>query len=199
MGGTGKLEKGLIQVYTGNGKGKTTAAIGQAFRAAGHGLSSIFIHFMKGTGYAGELFATPRLFPLITMEEFGRGCRWSSMIKNGYVDCRGCGECFVKKGKGTQEDRDMMELALNRSRQVLQEGNHDLVILDELGNALFFELITLEEAQDLIDLKPESCELIITGRYVPDEILKRADLVTEMKPHKHPFDQGLTGRWGIEY
>ncbi len=121
------------------------------------------------------------------------------MIKNGYVDCRGCGECFVKKGEATQDDRDMMELALERSRQVLQEGSHDLVILDELGNALYFELVTLEEALELIELKQENCELIITGRYIPEEIMEKADLVTEMKPHKHPFDQGLTGRWGIEY
>lgn len=193
------LEKGHIQVYTGDGKGKTTAAIGQAFRAAGHGLSSIFIQYMKGTGYAGELFAAPRMHPLLTLEEFGRGCRWSSMIKNGYVDCRGCGECFVKKGAVTREDREMVELALKRSQQVLREETHDLVVLDELGNALYFELITLQEALNLIDLKPEKVELIITGRNVPEEIQEKADLVTEMKQVKHLYEQGITGKWGIEY
>ncbi len=194
-----RLKEGLIQVYTGDGKGKTTAALGQACRAAGHGLKVLIIMFMKGTGVAGELFAAPRFHDLLTIEEFGRGCRWGALMRNGYEGCRACAECFIKKGEATDEDRAMMEYALERASKALKSGDYDLVVLDELSNALYFELISLEEVMDLLDKKPPACELIITGRNVPEEIQERAQLVTEMKAVKHPFDEGIPARWGIEY
>lgn len=197
--GKKNLDRGLIQIYTGDGKGKTTAAMGLALRMVGHGLQVVVIQFMKGTGYSGELFAAPRLHPLLEIEEFGRGCTWASMIKNGYVDCRGCGECFVKKGEGTEDDYEMMELALHRSREALTDPAYDLVILDEISNALYFELISVQDVLDLLSLKRDTCEVVLTGRNVPEEILEKGDLITEMKLVRHPFQDGVPARWGVEY
>ncbi len=194
-----RLKQGLIQVYTGDGKGKTTAALGQALRAVGHGLNVIVIQFMKGTGYSGELFSSQRLFPNLQIEEYGRGCRWSSLIKSGYLDCTGCGECFIKKGEGTEEDKRAMAFALARARQALSDPAYDMVIFDEMNMALYFELITLEDAMALLDLKRDNCEIVITGRNAAPEVLARANLVTEMKLIKHPYEEGIEGRWGIEY
>lgn len=193
------LSQGLIQVYTGDGKGKTTAALGQALRACGHELKVLIIHFMKGTGYAGELFAAPMLRGLLTLEEFGRGCRYASMIKNGYIGCKGCGECFVKKGQGTKDDREMMEFALARSKEALKCLEYDMIVLDEIFNALYFELIRLTEIEELLALKRKNCELILTGRNFPQELINHVDLISEVSMIKHPFQQGIAARWGIEY
>jgi cob(I)alamin adenosyltransferase len=172
-------DKGIIQVYTGSGKGKTTAALGQAMRAAGQGLQVYIIQFMKGWPYYGEL-DTVGHHPNITLKQFGRP---------DYVD----------KEKPEPIDIRMAEEALEHACEVVTGGEYSLVILDEINVALEWKLITLGEVIALLDQKPENVELILTGRYAHPEIIARADLVTEMHEIKHPYQKGVISRRGIEY
>jgi cob(I)alamin adenosyltransferase len=172
-------ERGLIQIYTGHGKGKTTAALGQAMRAAGQGLKVYIIQFMKGWPYYGEL-DTVGHHPNITLKQFGRP---------DYVD----------KEKPEPQDVRMAEEALEHARDIVMSGRYDLVILDEINVALEWKLISLEDVLSLLDQKPEGVELILTGRYAHPEVIARADLVTEMHEIKHPYQKGIISRRGIEY
>ncbi|TDX52988.1 cob(I)yrinic acid a,c-diamide adenosyltransferase [Orenia marismortui] len=195
-----KLTQGLVQVYTGNGKGKTTAALGLGLRAAGHGLEVEMIQYMKGSTYSGELFSTEQLSNF-NIRQFGKGCPYAAGIRQGLMKCTACGDCFFKG----EEDKDkkvhlkFVEWAYQYTKQVLGAGKKDLVILDEVNNALRYDLLKVEEILDLIKLKSDKTELVLTGRGMPEEILERADLVTEMKAIKHPYEQGIKSRWGIEY
>lgn len=173
------LDKGLTQVYTGNGKGKSTAAFGLAIRAAGHGLRVIIIQFMK-TGDYGENNSFKRLSPEITVKSFGR-------------------KGFIHRGGATPEDYDLAAEAMSYANEVLRLGEVDLMILDEINNALYYQLITLDEVISLINNKPMDVELVLTGRNAPVELLERADLVTEMREIKHPYQAGIGVRKGIEY
>jgi len=168
--------KGLIQVYTGDGKGKTTAALGQAVRASGQGLKVIFIQFLKGQPGGEHLFADKlKLFEII---QFGKG------------------DLFKKSEQELlQETTEACEFA----KQVLVSGKYDLVILDEIFVAHWRGLLSLQQLLDLMQLKPGNVELIMTGRKAPQEVVKRADLVTEMLVIKHPFAEGVQQRKGIEY
>lgn len=170
---------GLVQVYTGDGKGKTTAALGLALRAAGHGLRTYVGQFMKGQKY-GELEAVNRLKPLITIEQFGQ-------------------PGFVHVQQATPEDVALAHAGLERVRQALHSGEYDLVVMDEINVALFFELLTVDEVLSIIENRPPGVELVLTGRRVPDEIIAHADLVTEMREVKHPYHKGIKSRRGIEY
>ncbi|MBM7623597.1 cob(I)yrinic acid a,c-diamide adenosyltransferase [Sporohalobacter salinus] len=196
-----ELEQGLVQIYTGKGKGKTTASLGLALRAVGHGFKVAVIQFMKGSAYSGELFSTERL-PNLSIKQFGRGCPYASLIREGLRKCDGCGECFLK-GKDDEDREEFQEYvdeAYDYARSVLEESEIDIVILDEINNALRYDLLTVEDVLDLISIQGEKTELIMTGRGFDDEILEAADLVTEMKARKHPFaDQGISSRRGIEY
>lgn len=194
-----RLTKGLLEIYTGDSKGKTTAALGLSLRAAGHGFQTYIIQFMKGTSYYGELYSIPRLFPSIQIRQYGRSCPHEALIKNGEKECTGCGQCFVKKGAAAKEDIEMAELALYHAREVITSDHYDVVILDEILNALDFDLLKLPEVLELIELKPELVEIVMTGRNVPQQLVERADLVTEMKMVKHPFAKGIPARRGIEY
>lgn len=195
-----KLETGLVQVYTGKGKGKTTAALGLALRAVGHGFRVEVIQYMKGSAYTGELFSTERL-PNLNIKQFGRGCPYAALIRSGLRKCKGCGECFLQDNeKSRAEFQQFVNEAYECTRQVLQDSEVNIVILDEINNALRYELLTEKEVLDLISLKDEKTELIMTGRGFADEILAAADLVTEMKAIKHPCqEQGIKSRRGIEY
>jgi len=173
------LEKGLIQVYTGPGKGKTTAALGLALRAAGQDMKVYIIQFMKGWPHYGELISVEKL-PNITLRQFGR-------------------PDFVNKGNPDPEDVEQAHQALDHARQILTSGDYDVVVLDEINVALDYNLIELGEVLTLIESKPEKVELVLTGRGAHPEIVKRADLVTEMLDIKHPFNEGAKGRRGIEY
>jgi cob(I)alamin adenosyltransferase len=173
------LKRGLVQVYTGDGKGKTTAALGLAMRAAGHGLRVYIIQFMKGWPNYGEL-KTVGGHPQITLRQFGR-------------------PEFVDPEKPEPADVEMAKEALREARQVLTSGSYDLVILDEVNVALKYGLIELKEVLTLIEEKPQDIELILTGRYAPPEVIERADLVTEMREVKHPYRIGIKGREGIEW
>ncbi|MBM7868106.1 cob(I)yrinic acid a,c-diamide adenosyltransferase [Heliobacterium gestii] len=192
------LKQGLVQVYTGKGKGKTTAALGLALRAIGHGFSVFLVQFMKGTPVYGELAALQRLQPSIQFAQYGRDCFEGKYHEDGspVIDYD---KCMIRKGEATEEDRQMAQAALHKAREVLCSGEYDIVILDELTNAIYFELVTLEEALELIQLRPEQVELVITGRNAPPEIIEKASLVTEATEVKHPYQEGMLGRQGIEY
>jgi cob(I)alamin adenosyltransferase len=173
------LEHSLIQVYTGLGKGKTTAALGLALRAAGQGLKVYIIQFMKGWPDYGELVSVEKL-PNITLRQFGR-------------------PEFVDKDNPDPEDIRQAHQALDRARQIIAGGEHDIVILDEINVALDFGLIGLAEVLSLLDDKPQKVELVLTGRSAHPALVQRADLVTEMLDIKHPYHEGTRGRRGIEY
>jgi len=171
--------KGLLQVYTGRGKGKTTAALGQAMRAAGQGFKVYIVQFMKGWPYYGEL-ETVGQHPNITFKQFGR-------------------PDFVDKEDPEPVDVRMAREALGHAREIVMSRKYDLVILDEVNVALEWKLIELGDLLSLIDEKPQEVELILTGRYAHPEVIARADLVTEMREIKHPYQKGLLSRKGIDY
>jgi cob(I)alamin adenosyltransferase len=193
-----KLSQGLVQIYTGDGKGKTTAALGLALRAAGHGLKVEVIQYLKGSTYTGELYSTEMLANL-NIKQFGKGCSYAALIKQGLMDCTGCGDCFIKNSKSKEVHQKFIDWAHEYTKEILKEGKKDIVVLDEINNALRYELLSIEDVLGLIELKSEQTELILTGRGMPQEILERADLVTEMKAIKHPYQQGIKSRRGIEY
>ncbi|QGG49414.1 corrinoid adenosyltransferase BtuR/CobO/CobP family protein [Heliorestis convoluta] len=170
-----------------------------ALRASGHGFKTFIIQFMKGNAYYGELFALQRMYPQIQIAQYGRNCPHDPLIRQGEMKCLGCMKCFVQKGKAEEQDLLIAQKALAKAKEVLQSEEFDLVILDELSNAIYFELITVEESLQLLDLKPDHVEIVITGRNAPPEIVERAHLVTETKEVKHPYQIGLASRRGIEY
>jgi len=174
-----RLEKGYVQVYTGNCKGKTTAALGQAGRAMGRGFKTYIGQFMKGQQY-GELESARMVQPYITIEQFGR---------EGFVHVQNPPE---------QEDVDRAARGLVRSRQAMLSGEYDIVIFDEILTAHAFHLISVEEILDLVRTKPEHVEVVFTGRYAPKEVIDAADLVTEMAEIKHYYRKGVMARDGIE-
>jgi cob(I)alamin adenosyltransferase len=174
-----RLEKGLVQVYTGNGKGKTSAAFGLALRAAGRGLKVYVIQFIKGGFDYGEMYVIDKV-PNITLKAFGRGK-------------------FVTAKPPDREDVKLAEEALQFARKVVESGECDVVILDEVNVALSLGLIRLGDVLTLIKARPAHVELVLTGRSVPEEVVQIADLVTEMKEVKHPYSKGLPARKGIEY
>ncbi len=171
--------KGYIQVYTGNGKGKTTAALGLALRAAGHGMRTYFGQFLKGQDY-GELAAVQKLAPLVTIEQFGR---------KGFIHVTENPE---------DEDIEMARSGLQKCLAAMLSRKYQIVILDEVNVALRFRLLTVKEVLAFLDRKPEDVEVVLTGRYAPAPLVKRADLVTEMKDRKHYYASGVRARRGIE-
>lgn len=177
-GGRKRLDRGLVEVYTGDGRGKTTAAIGLAFRAVGHGLRVHIVQFMKGDESYGE-FQSCAAHPLIEIEQFGR-------------------KEFVNPKEPSTVDVELAERGMARARQVLEAGEADVVILDELNVAVGFGLVRVEDVLSLVDAKPGHVELLITGRMAPPELIERADLVTEMREVKHPFHRGVLAREGID-
>jgi cob(I)alamin adenosyltransferase len=170
---------GYVQVYTGNGKGKTTAALGLAFRAAGHGLRTYIAQFLKARP-TGEIEAAKRLDPLLIIEQFGR---------EGFIT--------VKEGPD-DEDIERARTGLAKAREAMLSGKYRIVILDEINTAVHFKILPEAEVMDLLDKRPADVELVLTGRYAPASFIDRADLVTEMTEVKHYFDQGVTAREGIE-
>ncbi|MCP2605244.1 cob(I)yrinic acid a,c-diamide adenosyltransferase [Candidatus Aminicenantes bacterium AH-873-B07] len=174
-----KEKKGFVQVYTGNGKGKTTAALGLALRALGHGYRTYIGQFLKGQFY-GELEAIKYLSSFITIEQFGR-------------------KGFIHVTHNTdEEDKKRAREGLEKCRKAMLSGKYKIIILDEINVALYFDLLTEEEVLKFIDQKPKQVELILTGRYAPQSIIERADLVTEMKEIKHYYHQGIKARKGFE-
>jgi cob(I)alamin adenosyltransferase len=173
------LSKGTIQVYTGNGKGKTTAALGLAMRACGHGLKVLMVQFMKGSTNYGEVIIFSKL-PGFTL------------IQSGLPT-------FVEKGNPSEEDLRLAREGMDIARKAVDESSCDMLILDEINCAVEYGLVTAREVLDLIERRPPTMEVVMTGRYAPEEFIEIADLVTEMKEIKHHFASGLQMREGIEY
>jgi cob(I)alamin adenosyltransferase len=169
--------KGYIHVYTGDGKGKTTAALGLALRAAGAGLSVYFAQFLKKGDYS-EIKALERYSDRITLEQFGLGR-------------------FVR-GKPQKEDIDAAAIGLQRIKAVMATGKHQLVVLDEANVAAACGLFSIQALLEIIDSKPDGLELVVTGRCAAPEIIARADLVSDIKSVKHYFEKGVPARVGIE-
>ena len=169
--------QGFVQVYTGDGKGKTTAALGLALRAAGAGLRVYFGQFIKNADYS-EIKALARFADCITVRQFGRGC-------------------FLLT-EPAPEDRAAARRALDGIGLALVSGDYDLVIADEANVAVALGLIEPDDLVALIDQRPEQVELVLTGRGAPDAVLARADLVTEMRCVRHYYDRGVLARQGIE-
>jgi cob(I)alamin adenosyltransferase len=174
-----KLAQGLIQVYTGNGKGKTTAALGLAFRAAGREMMVCMIQFMKGGGPCGEHLAALKLAPYLNIICTGREGR-------------------VNRENPAVEDVRLAREALALAGQALFEGKYDMVILDEINGAIACGLISVDEVISLMESKPSDVELVLTGRNAHERIIAAADLVTEMREVKHYFKAGVRARPGIE-
>jgi cob(I)alamin adenosyltransferase len=173
------LDCGLIEVYTGDGKGKTTAALGLAVRASGEGLRVYIIQFMKGWPHYGELVALQHQ-PNITLVQFGR-------------------PEFARREGPDPRDVRMAQAAWQHGLDILTAGKYDVVILDEINVALDYGLLSLDQVLALLDAKPPHVELVLTGRAAHPQIIERADLVTEMRSIKHPYDKGVKARRGIEY
>ena len=175
-----KLKEGYVQVYTGDGKGKTTAALGLAFRAVGHGMKVFIIQFMKGSIFYGELKTAQMLSPYVTIVQKGR-------------------EEFVHRDNPHPEDIRLAQEGIALAKEIMERNEHDILILDEINVALDFGLVKLEQVMDLIDNKPKDMELVLTGRYAHPEIVKKADLVTEMVEIRHYYsEKGVDARDGIE-
>lgn len=172
-----ELGVGYIQVYTGDGKGKTTAALGLTLRASGYGLKVFIAQFIKGMKY-NEIKALERFQDNVTVKQYGNGC-------------------FIRK-EPSEIDIEMAKNGLKEIRQILTSGSYDVVILDEINVAIYFNLLKVEDVVELISIKPEKVELVLTGRKVAPEILEMADLVTEMKEIKHYYAKGVIAREGIE-
>ena len=175
--GVFKMNKGYIHVYTGNGKGKTTASLGLALRAAGAGKKIYIAQFVKSMEY-NEWKSLKYLDNFITIKLYGKGC-------------------FITKNP-TLEDIQEAKIGVEKIKSIFKSNVYDVVILDEITIALFYNLLSLDEVLSLINEKPYNIELIITGRYAPKEILNKADLVTEMKEVKHYYTQGVLSREGID-
>ena len=171
------LKKGYVQIYTGDGKGKTTAALGLALRAAGHDVRTYIGQFMKGQHY-GELDAL-RDHPHITIEQYGD------------IHC-------IRREDVTPKHMAQARRGLDRVRVAMLSGDYDIIVLDEVNVTVWFGLLTVEEVLALLDERPAHIEVILTGRRAPDELIERADLVTEMRELKHYYQQGVAARKGIE-
>lgn len=174
-----KLEQGCVQVYTGNSKGKTTAALGLALRGVGRGLKVIMIQFMKGGGPYGEHFAAERLAPELTIIPTGR---------HGWVN----------KENPAVEDKRLAAEAIALAREKMLSNEYDIVILDEVNGAVSFGLLMVDELLEFIKLRPPGVELVLTGRNADERVIEAADLVTEMREIKHYYKSGIPAREGIE-
>ena len=170
---------GLVHVITGNGKGKTSAAFGLGLRAVGHGLRVYAAQFMKGDQRYGE-FLSVQFLPNFTLERFGSG---------GLVDMHNPADI----------DKAEAQRGLEATREAMQSGRYDVVIMDEFNVAVDWKLVQLQDALTFIAEKPPDVELVLTGHYAPLEFIKRSDYVTMMGQKKHPYTQGIVARQGIDY
>ena len=175
-----KKEKGLVIVYTGEGKGKTTAALGLALRAVGCKKKAFMVQFMKGTWKYGELEAAQRLKPYFEMKALGTGFTWDT--QNRAQDIESC--------------RKTWEFA----KQAIQSNQYDIVILDEINYVLDYKFLSAKDVVSFLKKKPAKLHVVLTGRNAPKSLIQIADLVTEMKEVKHPFkDQHILAQRGIDF
>ncbi len=206
-----KQNFGLIHVYTGNGKGKTSASIGLAVRAVGQGLKVHIIQFMKGGAYTGEMISALNFLPNIKFHQFGRHCikeikqikllgfdkghRFYDKVRDDIV-CGECRFCFLND----EQQKKFVEEGFKMAQKVFKEEENDLVVLDEINVAMSMGFLDVQRVVELLKTKPPNTEVVVSGRGAPKEIMDIADYVTELVGHKHPFDtKGLNARRGIEY
>ena len=175
-------EKGLVIVYTGGGKGKTSAALGLVLRAVGYNHKVCMVQFVKGSWQYGELDSAKRLAPEFEMITAGKGFV-------GILDDKSPREDHVKAANDT----------LEISKEKMMSGKFDVVILDEINYALQLKLLNLDDVIDLIKSKPSELDLVLTGNHAAEEVIELADLVTEMKEIKHPFKSGIKAKKGIDF
>ena len=175
----GTIGKGYVQVYTGNGKGKTTASLGLAVRAAGHGLKTVIIQFMKGWIDYGELAGVRMLAPHVEIHQAGR-------------------DVFVDRKNPHPEDVRLAREGWELAKEVISGRKADIVVLDEVNCAMDFGLLPVGEVLEMIKGKPDGMELVLTGRGAPPEIIAAADLVTEMREIRHYYAKGVDARVGVE-
>ncbi|MDP2731155.1 MAG: cob(I)yrinic acid a,c-diamide adenosyltransferase [Dehalococcoidales bacterium] len=173
------LERGLVQIFTGDGKGKTSAAVGAVVRALGQGLRVCVVVFMKGNRPSGEWIFLSRI-PQVKIARFGLGI-------------------LTTRSNAKPEEKEQAKQALAAAREAMLSGNYDLVVLDEVNIATGRQLVELDEVVKLIQDKPPGVELILTGRKADSQLIQLADLVTECLKVKHPYDEGIKARRGIEY
>ena len=173
-------KKGLILLYTGNGKGKTTAALGQVLRASGHGFKVAIVQFIKNMKNTGEIKAAKKIFA-------------------DHLEIYPMGSGFTWDAKDTEELRRAAEKGWNLAREKIESGQYCMVILDELTYALNYGLLDQDEILTFLKNKPEKLHVIITGRDASDKLIDLADLVTEMKEIKHPYQKGIKATKGIEF
>ncbi len=177
-----KGKRGLVIVYTSDGKGKTTAALGMALRSIGRGWKVLMIQFMKGTWHYGELVSVKRLAPDLEIIPMGIG--FYKILDDHHTD---------------EEHRQAALAALNFARGKMLSGEYDLLILDEVNNAISTGLLPLQSVMDLIANNPTDFHIVLTGRAAPPELIDRADLVTEMREVKHPYQKGILAQKGIDF
>jgi cob(I)alamin adenosyltransferase len=177
-GATKQTKKGLIIVHTGDGKGKTTAALGIALRACGYGMKVIMLQFFKGKWKYGELRSAPKL-GTFEIQPMGQGFTWES--------------------KDVEVDKAMVREAWQAAKEKILSGNYDVVILDEINYALSYGFLPVADIVEFLQKKPPMLHVILTGRDAKPEIVEIADLVTEMRQIKHPFEQGISAQKGIEF
>ena len=175
-------EDGLVIVYTGKGKGKTTAALGIALRAVGHNYKICMIQFIKGSWHYGEMTSSKRLEPEFELIAIGKG----------FVG-------IIDDNTPIEKHKKIADEALRLSREKIRSENYDIVILDEINYAVNLGLVKLEDVLDIIKIRPPHVNLVLTGNYARDEIIDVADLVTEMKEIKHPFKSGVKAKKGIDF
>lgn len=201
---------GKIQVYTGDGKGKTTASLGLALRTVGQGGKVFIVQFMKGGAYTGEFISIKNFLPKIDIIQFGRGCvkekkqmkllginegaKYFDFVRED-IECGPCRYCFLND----QEQVKFVRSAFSLAQKLTASEDYDLIILDEVNVALKLGFLNIDEVLDLMEKKHPQLELIMTGRDAHPQVVEKADLVTEMKLVKHYFDKGTSARRGIEY
>lgn len=172
-------KRGLVMVITGNGKGKTTSAFGQALRAIGQGYQVCLIQFMKGRKY-GEVLAAEKYLPDLQIYQFGL-------------------DSFVMRNNPAPVDVDLARQGFEKAKEIIYSGKYNMVILDEINVAVDFNLIPEEEVLDLAQNKPTELDLVLTGRYASEKLREIADLVSEVREIKHHYNAGIKDRAGIEY
>lgn len=175
-----RFNRGLVLVYTGDGKGKTTAAIGQALRSVGHGNKVLVVQFMKGKKYGEVLAAEKYLNSMLTMVQCGL-------------------DSFVMKENPAAVDVELARQGIALAKKAIASGEYSMVVLDEINVAMDFKLVPTEDIVAMIKTKPQSLDLVLTGRYAPAEVIELADMVSEVREIKHHYSQGIKERAGIEY
>lgn len=175
-------DTGLVIVYTGGGKGKTTAALGMALRAVGHGFKVAMIQFIKGSWFYGELNSSAKLEPNFELVAAGKG----------FVG-------IIDDNKPLEDHVNAAQEALRISREKIASGKYDIIILDEINYAVNLKLITVDDVLELIKIKPKNMTLVLTGNYAKEKVIEAADLVTEMKEIKHPYREGKKAKRGVDF